>query len=675
LYEVGGSGCRLVINKMTSFDRLRHFGAYVPAILIGAGAVLIAVLGTRSPLAAREGPATLAAQASPYDWLQYNGNSRHDGNNTQETVLGMSNVASLQFLFQATLPSSGTASVADGAPVYLANVATPGGTRDLLFVTTRAGHIIALDAATGAQVWSHQYGAGTCKINNGSSPCYTTSHPAIDPNRLYVYSYGLDGYVHKYQVGDGLEITTGGWPELATLKGFNEKGSSALSFATAVSGATYLYVNNGGYPGDNGDYQGHVTAINLADGTQKVFNALCSDQAVHFVETPGAPDCSQVQSAIWARVGVVYDNVTDRISMATGNGFYDGVHNWGETVFSLNPDGSGSGGEPLDTYTPANFASLTSADLDVGSTAPAILPAAGYAGRLAVQSGKDANLRLINLANLSGQGGPGHTGGEIQILPVPQGGQVLTTPAVWINPLDGSTWVFVTNGSGSSGLKLTVSGGVPMLGAQWHNNLGGFSPLVANGVLYFAGSNIIRALNPLTGSVLWSDSTHVGGIHWESPVVVNATLYITDESAHLTAYALPPPAPTPTPTPSVGKGFFTVTPCRVADTRNPPGPSGGPALAANTVRAFPVSGLCGIPPSATSVAINLAVVLPGNGGFLRVYPAGVATPPTSSINFRSGDIRANNAVVALGAGGQISVQCVMSSGGTDFVFDVFGYFQ
>ncbi len=660
---------------MTAFDRLRQFGAYVPAILVGAGVLLITVLGTRSPLAAREGPATLAAQASPYDWLQYNGNSRHDGNNTQETVLGASNVASLQFLFQATLPSSGTTSVADGAPVYLANVATSGGTRDLLFVTTRAGHIIALDAATGAQVWSHQYGAGTCKINNGTSPCYTTSHPAIDPNRLYVYSYGLDGYVHKYQVGDGTEITTGGWPELATLKGFNEKGSSALSFATAVNGATYLYVTNGGYPGDNGDYQGHVTAINLADGTQKVFNALCSDQAVHFVETPGAPDCAQVQSAIWARVGVVYDNVTDRIYMATGNGFYDGVHNWGETVFSLNPDGSGSAGEPLDAYTPTNFASLTSADLDVGSTAPAILPAAGYAGRLAVQSGKDANLRLINLANLSGQGGPGHTGGEIQILPVPQGGEVLTAPAVWINPADGSTWVFITNGSGSSGLKLTVSGGVPALGAQWHNNLGGFSPLVANGVLYFAGSNTIRALNPLTGSVLWSDSTHVGGNHWESPIVVNATLYITDESAHLTAYALPPPTPTPTPTPSVGKGFFTVTPCRVADTRNPPGPSGGPALAANTVRAFPVSGLCGIPSSATSVAINLVAVLPSSGGFLRVYPAGAAAPLTSSINFRSGDIRANNAVVALGAGGQISVQCVMNSGSTDIVFDVSGYFQ
>jgi outer membrane protein assembly factor BamB len=60
---------------------------------------------------------------------------------------------------------------------------------------------------------------------------------------------------------------------------------------------------------------------------------------------------------------------------------------------------------------------------------------------------------------------------------------------------------------------------------------------VANGVLYYAGSNLLHALNPLTGASLWSSSL-IGGIHWESPVVANGVLYITDESAHLTAYSL-----------------------------------------------------------------------------------------------------------------------------------------
>src|SRR5262249_12491581 len=139
-----------------------------------------------------------------YDWLQINGDSQHSGNNTLETIISTSNVAGLSFLFQASLPS-----IEDGAPVYLSGVTTSTGKRDLLFVTTKAGHIIALDAHSGTQIWSHQYAAGSCKINNGSTTCYTTSSPAIDPNRLYVYSYGLDGKVHKYQVGDGTEITTG----------------------------------------------------------------------------------------------------------------------------------------------------------------------------------------------------------------------------------------------------------------------------------------------------------------------------------------------------------------------------------------------------------------------------------------------------------------------------------
>ena len=73
--------------------------------------------------------------------------------------------------------------------------------------------------------------------------------------------------------------------------------------------------------------------------------------------------------------------------------------------------------------------------------------------------------------------------------------------------------------------------------------------------------------------------------------------------------------------------------------------------------------------------MNLAVFIPNNDGDLRVYPAGTPAPLASSINFRPGIIRANNAIVPLGTGGQISVQCDMPSGATDFFFDVFGYFQ
>lgn len=504
--------------------------SFWPGVRRSAGAAIMALV-------------ILVTTGFVYNWPQFNGDSSHSGVNSQEILINKQNVSQLAKVFQINLNSVAPgADIADGSPVYLNSVQTPNGVKNLIFVTTKNGFIIALDAQTGSMVWSHQNPAGSCRVNNGTIPCYTTSSPAIDPNHQFVYSYGLDGYAHKYQVGDGTEIKTGGWPELATEKPFNEKGSSALTVATTQDGTSYLYVTNGGYLGDQGDYQGHVTAINLSNGSQNVFNTMCSNQTVHFVETPGTPDCSGVQSAIWARSGVVYDPALNKIFMATGNGTFDpALHDWGDTVFALNPNGTGANGNPLDSYTPVDQQTLNTYDEDLGSTAPAILPVPANSNvqNLAVQGGKDQKLRLINLDNLSGQWGPGHTGGEVgTVIDVPQGGQVLTAPAVWVNPADDTTWVFVANSKGISGLKLSVTAsGTPELQQAWTDLNGGTSPILVNGVLFYATPGEIRALDPLGGTQLWSDN-QIGGIHWESPIVANGMLYITDESGNLTAYAL-----------------------------------------------------------------------------------------------------------------------------------------
>jgi outer membrane protein assembly factor BamB len=477
----------------------------------------------------------------PYDWLQFNGDARHSGSNALEKSISPANVNLLHVLFQTSLPA-----VADGAPVYLNGVTTVAGIRDVIFVTTRTGDLVALDATTGATIWLQPSWAGSCLINNNAGrneACYTTASPAIDPGRQHIYSYGLDGYVHKYAVGDGTEVVTGGWPELTSRKVYDEKGSSALTIATAQNGISYMYVAHGGYPGDAGNYQGHLTAINLSDGTQKVFNTLCSNQTVHFVDsrvTAGADCFPTTQSAIWARAGVIYDSDNDRLYMATGNGsFSPAQFLWADTVFALHPDGTGAGnGNPLDSYTPINFQELANADLDLGSTAPALLPAASRTfPHLAVQGGKDAVLRLINLDNLGGHNQVGLTGGEVFSIPVPMGGGILTQPAVWVNLADNRVWVFVSNSSGIAGLQLVVDGaGNPSLQPKWTAGPG-TSPIVANGVLFYAQSGLISALNPTDGTVLWSDH-QIGGIHWQSPIVANGVLYLADQNGKLTAYSL-----------------------------------------------------------------------------------------------------------------------------------------
>jgi hypothetical protein len=164
-------------------------------------------------------------------------------------------------------------------------------------------------------------------------------------------------------------------------------------------------------------------------------------------------------------------------------------------------------------------------------------------------------------------------------------------------------------------------------------------------------------------------------------------------SSNLTPTSTPPtptrtPTATPTPTPTVPSGtptktptpphsadFYVLSACRVADTRNAAGPSGGPALVAGAMRTFPVANVCSVPSTAKSVAVNLTVISPTGFGDLRVYPAGLAMPVASAINFRPGTARANSAVVSLGANGAISVQCDMASGGTHLVIDVAGYFR
>jgi hypothetical protein len=122
---------------------------------------------------------------------------------------------------------------------------------------------------------------------------------------------------------------------------------------------------------------------------------------------------------------------------------------------------------------------------------------------------------------------------------------------------------------------------------------------------------------------------------------------------------------------SGGTGFYAVAPCRVVDTRE----AGGSALAAGTTRTFAVAGACEVPVTAKAVAVNVTVTGETDKGNLTVYPAGGGVPLSSTINFTPLLTRANNAVIALGTDGSISVKCNMSAGSTHFVLDVTGYFE
>jgi hypothetical protein len=122
--------------------------------------------------------------------------------------------------------------------------------------------------------------------------------------------------------------------------------------------------------------------------------------------------------------------------------------------------------------------------------------------------------------------------------------------------------------------------------------------------------------------------------------------------------------------------YFTLTPCRLIDTRNAAGALAGPALKGNTARTFTLAGACGIPANARALVLNATVTSPTAAGDLAIYPAGVAPPLTSVINYTAGRTRANNLTVSVNAQGQVTVRCDQATGTTvQFILDVDGYYQ
>jgi hypothetical protein len=128
--------------------------------------------------------------------------------------------------------------------------------------------------------------------------------------------------------------------------------------------------------------------------------------------------------------------------------------------------------------------------------------------------------------------------------------------------------------------------------------------------------------------------------------------------------------------PAATASFYTLPPCRVVDTRRAVGSLGGPALAAGSIRTFPVAGVCGIPAGAISISVNVTVVAGTAGGFFSLFPGNAFPLGTSTINFTAGRVRANNSVLGLATDGTGTIGIQNGSAGSNHVIvDVNGYFQ
>jgi len=502
--------------------------------LLALAALVAAVPLAGAAHAAVHGSATRPATPAGA-WLVFGHDPARGG--ASDAAISPANVGTLTRRWVTTF-----AEVADSTPILLSRIAMPGGgTRALLFQTTRYGTTYALDAHTGAIVWRYTSPRPTVYSfsPNSRDQLITTSTPAADPSGRYIYAPAIDGQAHKLTTATGAEARGLGFPLRVTRMPDVEKDASALNLANG-----YLYVATSGYIGDRGPYDGHVVVLRLRDGATRVFNSLCSTIRALPLDkqyaAASATSCPQRESGIWARAGVVVDpdpSMGGRVYATTGNGLFDankGGANYGDSLLSLSADGS----RLLGYFTPANYGDLDNSDADLGSTAPALLPREPRSRTplMAVQGGKDQALRLVNRARLGG------VGGEIQTVHVPNG-YLFSQPAVWRQP-GGGAWVYAGYNDALLAYRLVTDGrGASRLAAAWTGNAGGTSPIVSNGVVLAAASGVLNAYDARTGRQLWTSTQPsaggtIGGIHWESPIAVDGYVYISDESGHLTAYAV-----------------------------------------------------------------------------------------------------------------------------------------
>jgi len=116
-------------------------------------------------------------------------------------------------------------------------------------------------------------------------------------------------------------------------------------------------------------------------------------------------------------------------------------------------------------------------------------------------------------------------------------------------------------------------------------------------------------------------------------------------------------------------GYHPVTPARVLDTRI----TGG-AIGQGDIRSLGLLGQGGIPASGVdAVAMNVTVTGGTAPSVLTVWPAGVARPLASNLNWPAGDTRANLVVSALGVLGAVSM--VNATGSVHVIVDAVGWYD
>jgi hypothetical protein len=405
-----------------------------------------------------------------------------------------------------------------------------------LIVATESNVVSALDAVTGATLWSVQLPAA---VPNGVLPCGDidpegiTGTPVLDPasGTLYLDSLTQLNGVPTHQIF-ALSLTNKG----ATLPGWPISVDAAMkaagaSFSSATQGERSaallydgdLYFTFGGRDGDCGTYYG--TVIQIDPATQKLV---------------GDWQTRAHGGGIWAQGGIASD--AHSLFVTTGNTM--GASSWmdGEAIIRLLP-GLAHSSSTADYFTPSSWQNLDQTDRDLGGTEAIPLNVPTGTGRTVprvIAFGKDGNAYLVNRNNLGG------IGGSAVITPL-SNTVIITAPAVYETAT--RTMVAFTNysalspcsGNVLSMIDVAASGKTPVKLAWCGAFNGGGSPIVTTTdgasepivwVVGAEGDNLLHGFNATTGAVVFGGGgATMNGLHrFQTLIAAEGRLYVAGDN-------------------------------------------------------------------------------------------------------------------------------------------------
>jgi hypothetical protein len=582
---------RALYGEEASLMRRRYFLAGFTAVVISFSvSLLISTLA-----AAQTTPAAPASSGPTVNVLTRQNDNQHTGQNLQETILTTANVNSGSFGKLFSYPVDGQIYA---QPLYVQNVGIPSkGTHNVVYVATENDSVYAFDADGETKnpnpLWHAAFlnppgvvgvpcavGAGICQlfpivgitgtpvINLANNTLYVVARTMETTNSVVSYVIRL----HALNIATGAEQT--GSPVVIC----SNSGNNGCTFPgqTVVFAPQHqqerpglLLVSQSGfsqgvlYMGFAGN-SGWVLAYDAS--SLQLVASFYTDSGDHGT-TPGLP--GEGHSGVWGAGGAITADTSGNIYAISGDGYFDGITNWGDTlvklVLTLNSKTGTYTLVPADYFTPSDQACRYSTGLDLGSAGPMILPKqSGATPDLIVVTGKAnpacdsvASFYIVNRDNM------GHVGGQVSLSNAPAQGSS-NSPGYWSS----STTQYVYNGGTNDNLRaFTVSSAGVSASSVMNTTaslLNGTTPAIssngtANGILWALdrpeSPDILPGTAPIVlhafdatklSSELYNSTQAASGrdtagpsVKFQVPTVVNGKVYVGTQT-ELDVYGLCP---------------------------------------------------------------------------------------------------------------------------------------